>query len=106
MKQNILISILSLVGLSLASHQAQAEISVPKKISVLCDNEELYKQLVISSFHCYREVMNKSMEYRVLVPLVDEFGETIVSAATFKHVKSESYKIYYHYNILMKTINN
>lgn len=55
--------------------------------------------------HCYREVMRKAIDYNVLVPLVDEFGEDIMSAEAVKHVKKESKKIYHHYNILIKTIN-
>lgn len=49
--------------------------------------------------------MNKAMAYNVLAPLVDEFGETIMSTGKTKHVKIESEKIYYHYKILMKTIH-
>jgi hypothetical protein len=49
--------------------------------------------------------MDKAMQYRTLVPLANDFGETIMSATSVKHVQIESDKIYYHYNILMKTIN-
>jgi hypothetical protein len=105
MKQNILIPILTLLGLSLFCHQAKAEIAIPKELSSQCDNEELYQQLEVSSIQCYREVMNKAMAYNVLAPLVDEFGETIMSTGKTKHVTIESEKIYYHYKILMKTIH-
>lgn len=105
MKQKILILTTCLLAIFFTAHEAQAEISIPKKLSALCDNEDIYKQLEFSNMNCYQEVMNKAMEYNTLAPLVMEFGEGVMSSVNVKHVKTESEKIYNYYKILIKKIN-
>lgn len=105
MKQKILILTTCLLAIFFTTHEAQAEISIPKKLSAPCDNEDIYKQLEFSNMNCYQEVMNKAMEYSTLAPLVMEFGEGVMSSVKVKHVKNESEKIYNYYKILIKKIN-